>query len=188
MTLAETNGHGNGQTGWLVGQLPAVMGRDKVIAGFVRACEEIADTIRDQVSDLEYELDVSLATPEMLAYIASWLGVEIDSALGELPDQDLAEAQRRLVNAVSQALVWRGTRHGLESLLTALTDSRVEVSDSGGIFGANDKLPRADNLVIIELDHTGSLSRKQLETFIADELPVGVRYEIKVRSKGGRSK
>lgn len=178
-----SNGHG----GWLVRQLPAAMSRDQVIAGFVRACEEIADSVRDQVADLEYELDVTLATPEMLAYIASWLGVEIDAVLADAPGQEIAEAQRRLVDAVSKALVWRGTRRGLEALLTALTDGRADVRDSGGIFGAKDKIPPADDLVVIELDHTGPLSRQQIDTFIADELPVGVRFEVRVRSgKGGR--
>lgn len=179
----QANGHG----GWLIRQLPAAMGRDRVVAGFVRACEEIADSVRDQVADLEFELDVTLATPEMLAYIASWLGVEIDAALADAPGQEIADAQRRLVSAVSKALVWRGTRRGLEALLTALTDSRVDVRDSGGIFGANDKIPPADDLVVIELDHTGPLSQKQIETFVADELPVGVRFEVRVRSgKGGK--
>ncbi|MFD1051969.1 hypothetical protein ACFQ1S_43605, partial [Kibdelosporangium lantanae] len=69
----------NGHAGWLLEQLPAGMRRDRVIAGFVRAFEEIGDSVREQVTDIEYELDVNLASPEMLAYMASWIGVDIDS-------------------------------------------------------------------------------------------------------------
>jgi len=165
--------------GWLAAQLPPAMTRDDpVIAGFVRAFEEIADSVREQVDDLEYELDVNHASPEMLGYVASWLGVDIgvggDSA-----------AQRRLIRAVGQALVWRGTCRGVEALLEALTDSRVEVTDTGGVFGPTERIPPADDLVTIELDHTGAMSRQQLVAFLAEELPVGARVELRVHSGGG---
>jgi phage tail-like protein len=167
------------EDGWLLAQLPATMGRDEVIAGFVRAFEEIADSVREQITDIEYELDVKLASPEMLAYLASWLGVDVDrTATGS----DSA-AMRRLIRAVGQALVWRGTRRGLETLLEALTDGRADVLDSGGVFGVGDRLPPADDLVTVELDHTGSLTRQQILAFLAEELPVGVRVELRVRSE-----
>jgi phage tail-like protein len=173
----------SGQQGWLAAQLPAVMRRDPVIGGFVRAFEEIADSIREQISDIEYELDVDLASSEMLSYLGSWLGVEIDTAVGaSTEDPSLRDAQRRLIRAVGSALVWRGTRRGVETLLEALTDSRVEVTDSGGIFGPDRAIPPRDDLVIVELDDIGSLSRQQILAFLADELPVGVRVDLRIRS------
>lgn len=175
--------------GWLIDQLPAVMRRDPVIGGFVRAFEEIGDSIRAQVDDIEYELDVDLASPEMLSYLASWLGVEIDTAIVASDDVRLRDAQRRLIRAVGRTLVWRGTRRGTEGLLEALTDSRVDVSDSGGIFGAADSIPPADDVVVIEIDQLGSLTRQQVLAFLADEVPVGARVDLRVRSEssGGLS-
>jgi len=175
----------DGRHGWLIDQLPAVMRRDPVVAGFVRAFEEIGGSIRAQVSDVEYELDVDLASTEMLSYLASWLGVEIDTALVASDDPQLRNAQRRLIRAVGRALVWRGTRRGVETLLEALTDSRVDVSDSGGIFGAADRVPAASDVVRIDMDHLGSLTRQQILAFLADELPVGTRVELHVRSEQG---
>ncbi|CAM4236816.1 hypothetical protein KIPE111705_45900 [Kibdelosporangium persicum] len=169
--------------GWLVDQLPAAMRRDRVIAGFVRAFEEIGDSVREQVSDIEYELDVNLASPEMLAYMASWIGVDVDAAMLGSEDARLRDAQRRLIRAVGEALVWRGTSRGLELLLEALTDSRVDVIDSGGVFGPRDDVPQPSHVVTVELDHTGLLTKKQVMTFLAEELPIGVRVDLIVRSE-----
>lgn len=174
---------GNGHAGWLLDQLPATMRRDRVIAGFVRAFEEIGGSVREQVSDIEYELDVNLASPEMLVYLASWIGVDVDPALLGSDDPNVRAAQRRLIRAVGQALVWRGTSRGLEVLLEALTDSRVDVIDPGGVFGPGDDVPQASHVVTVELDHTGLLSKKQVMTFLAEELPIGVRVDLVVRSE-----
>jgi phage tail-like protein len=176
----------NGKAGWLVAQLPAAMGRDRVISGFVRAFEEIADSVRDQVADVEYELDVNLASPEMLTYLASWLGVAVDAAMAASDDPVVRDVQRRLIRAVGQALVWRGTRRGLETLLEALTDSRVDVLDSGGVFGPGEPIPAGGERVTIELDHTGLLTKQQILAFVADELPIGVKVDLWVRSEGGK--
>jgi phage tail-like protein len=168
---------------WLVGQLPQAMARDQVVVGFVAACGEVADSLRDRVTTVEHELDVNLARPEMLTYLASWLGVELDTISG-LDDPEARDAQRRLIRAVGQVIGWRGTRRGVETLLEALTGARTDVSDSGGIFGGDDAVPPADNTVRVSLTHTGGLSERQILAFLAGELPVGTRVELHVRSGG----
>src|SRR5947207_11495738 len=134
----------NTNNGWLLGQLPQAMARDRVIEGFVHACQEVADGLRHRVESVDHELDVDLAAPDMLTFVASWLGVPAGAVEG--PDRD---AQRRLIRAVGQVLGWRGTRRGVETLLEALTGGRVDVSDSGGIFGRDDPLPPANDVVRI---------------------------------------
>jgi phage tail-like protein len=173
----------NTHNGWLVGQLPQAMARDRVIEGFVHACQEVADGLRHRVESVEHELDVDLAAPEMLTFVASWLGVPAETIEG--PGRD---AQRRLIRAVGQVLGWRGTRRGVETLLEALTGGRVDVSDSGGIFGRDDPLPAADDVVRVSLAHTGGLSEHQILAFLADELPVGTRVELQVRAPKGRAR
>lgn len=155
------------------------MARDHVIAGFVRAFEEIADSVRAQVSDLEYELDVDLASPDMLTYLASWLGEDVEATLSG--EADVRDAQRRLIRAVGQALVWRGTRRGVETLLEALTGSRVDVRDSGGVFALGEPAPPVTPVVVVTLDHLGPLTQQQILAFLANELPVGVQVELRVR-------
>jgi phage tail-like protein len=174
--------------GWLLAQLPAELGRDEVVAGFVRAFEEIADSVRNQVDDIEHELDVDLASPEMLGYLASWVGLDIDVSRVASHDPGTRAAQRRMIKSVGQALVWRGTRRGVETLLEALTNSRADVFDAGGVFGPGERAPQMSDVVVVELDHTGLLTRAQVLAFLAEELPAGVRVDLRIRSErdGGR--
>lgn len=169
--------------GWLVNQLPQAMAKDRVVAAFVGGCEEVADGLRDRAGAIEHQLDVDLAAPEMLSYLASWLGAQLETT-GGAADADARAAQRRLIRAIGQVLGWRGTRRGVEILLEALTGSRVSVSDSGGVFGSGDRMPPADDVVRVELTHLGGLSERQILAFLSEELPVNARVELRVRGKG----
>ncbi|WP_031077816.1 hypothetical protein [Streptomyces sp. NRRL S-118] len=170
-------------SGWLLAQLPQVMVRDPLLAAFVLGCEETVDSVGHHLDDLEYMLDMELASPEMLAYLASWLGIELQ-ALTVADSEEGRAAQRRLIRAVGENLGRRGTAVGLETLLGALTGSRAEVSDSGGVFGPDDRIPAADNTVRVVLDHTGRLSERQIKAVIEEELPIGVGYTLTIRSGG----
>jgi hypothetical protein len=75
----------------------------------------------------------------------------------------------------------------VETLLEALTGGRVDVSDSGGVFGRDDPLSPADDVVRVSMAHTGGLSEQQILAFLADELPVGARVELHVRAAKGRA-
>jgi phage tail-like protein len=166
-------------SGWLVGQLPRVMAEDPVLRGFVAAIEEVAGTVRDRVDSVEHHVDTGLAAPEMLQFVAGWLGVELEPT-------DPPEYQRALVREVGRLLGWRGTRHGIESLLEAATGARVTVLDSGGVFGADEPVPPPDPSVVVQLDHTGHLSERQVRRFLEAELPLGARVELDIRFPGDR--
>jgi phage tail-like protein len=164
--------------GWLVDQLPRVMTEDLVLKGFVTALEEVASTVRDRVDSVEHHLDTGLAAPEMLQYLAGWLGVELEPT-------DPPEYQRALVREVGQLLGWRGTRHGVESLLEAATGARVTVRDNGGVYGDGDPVPPPDARVVVQLDHTGHLSERQVRRILEAELPLGAQMELDIRFPGG---
>jgi phage tail-like protein len=170
-------------SGWLLAQLPQSMVRDPVLAGFVLGCEETVDSVVRHLDDLEYKLDIELASPEMIAYLAGWLGIELQ-ALTPADSEEGRVAQRRLIRAVGENLGRRGTAIGLETLLAALTGGRAEVSDSGGIFGPDDPVPAPDPTVRVRLDHVGRLSERQIRAVIENELPIGVGYTLTVRGGG----
>ena len=165
-------------TGWLVGQLPRVMAEDLVLRGFVTALEEVAGSVRDRVDSVEHHLDTGLAAPEMLQFLARWLGVELEPT-------DPPEYQRSLVREVGRLLGWRGTRHGVESLLEAATGSRVTVLDNGGVYGNDEPVPAPDHKVVVQLDHTGHLSERQVRRILEAELPLGAQVELDIRFPGG---
>ncbi|BFU44283.1 phage tail protein [Krasilnikovia sp. MM14-A1004] len=161
-------------TGWLVNQLPRVMATDPVLRGFVSAFEEVADTVRDRIDSVEHQIDTGLASPEMLQYLGAWLGVELEPT-------DPAEYRRSMVREVGRLLGWRGTRFGVEALLEAATGARVTVIDAGGVYGRNDTVPPANPVVVVQMDHTGHLTERQVLGFLQSELPLGARVQLDVR-------
>jgi phage tail-like protein len=161
-------------TGWLAAQLPRAMAADPVVLGFVSAFEEVADSVRERVDALEHQVDIGLATPEMLHFLASWLGLQLEPT-------DPSGYQRALVREVGRLLGWRGTRYGIEGILESATGSRVTVSDGGGVYGQHDQVPPPDPVVTVRLDHTGHLSERQVIRFLETELPLGARVKLEVR-------
>jgi phage tail-like protein len=164
--------------GWLVAQLPRAMAADPVLRGMVSAFEEVADTVKSRLDSIEHQVDAGLAAPEMLQFLASWLGLVLEPT-------EPAPQRRALVRQVGRLLGWRGTRHGVEGLLEAATGVRVTVIDGGGIFGVHDDIPPPDPVVRVQLDHTGHLTEGQVRRFLEAEVPVGARVELDVRYPAG---
>jgi len=150
------------------------MAADPVLRGFVTAFQDVADTVRERIDSIEHQVDAGLATPEMLEFVASWLGVELEPT-------DPLEYRRMLVAAVGRLLGWRGTRYGVEALLSAATGARVTVTDGGGVYGHNDEIPPPDPVVLVRLNHTGHLNERQVLGFLQGELPLGARIQLDVQ-------
>jgi phage tail-like protein len=161
-------------SGWLLHQLPPVLAQDRVLGGLVLALEQIADSVRERIDGVEHQLDVDLASPEMLAYVAAWLGVTLEPS-------ETGERQRAIVRAAGETVRWRGTRYGVERMLEAATGSRVVVRDGGGVHRAAERLGPADPVVVVQLDSTGGLTEQQVRTLLESELPVGALLELEVR-------
>lgn len=153
-------------TGWLVQQLPRVMGEDPVIRGFVSALEEVSDTVTARVDGIQDQFDVDLAPPEMLRYLASWLGVHLEPT-------DSAAYQRSLIRAVGRFLGWRGTRVGVQGLLEAATGCTVAVRDSGGVFLEHEDVPAHRAEIEITVEGATQLTGRQVRRLLEDELPLG---------------
>jgi len=159
---------------WLVEQLPRTMATDPVLRDLVTAFEQVADTVRERIDSIEHQVDTGLASPEMLQYLGMWLGVELEPT-------DPPEYRRSLVREVGRLLGWRGTRYGVESLLEAATGARVTVTDTGGVYGHRDAIPPVDAVVVVQMDHTGHLTERQVLGFLQSELPLGARVRLDVR-------
>jgi len=159
---------------WLVDQLPRTMSQDPVLRDFVTAFEQVADTVRERIDSVEHQVDTGLASPEMLQFLGSWLGVELEPT-------DPAEYRRSMVREVGRLLGWRGTRYGVEALLEAATGARVTVIDGGGVYGHRDTVPPENPVVVVQMDHTGHLTERQVLGFLHSELPLGAQVRLDVR-------
>lgn len=169
-------------TGWLLRQLPRVMADDEVIAAFVLGFEEVADTVRDRIDAVEHCLDPGLAPPAMLAYLAAWLGLQLDPVA---PDAAAArEAQRELMRVAGKTLPVRGTAEALIRLLVALTGDRsVTVEEVGGVYFSAADVPAHNPEVTVRVRDPGGLSPAQLRAFLHDELPVNAVLRLYVNGR-----
>lgn len=160
------------QRGWLVDQLPRVMAEDHFVRRFVGIFEEIADSTRQRIDDLEPYFDIGLAPPEMVRWMASWVGSAIDPDIPE-------SRQRSLAVSAGPLLPWRGTRRGLTSLVAALTRSDVEVTDTGGVFRRGE-VPDEPPRVSIKVSTAGDIDPQQLLEIVSDEIPANAVVNLRV--------
>jgi phage tail-like protein len=159
-------------SGWLVEQLPRCLATDPFVPRLVGVTEELADSVRSRIDGIEHFLDVELAPPEVLRWLGSWLGLMVEPSLPE-------DRQRQLVRVAGRELGWRGTRRGLERLVSALTGGPVRVSDGGGAFAAGEA-PAGGGPVVVQVEAAGGVDERGLLAFIEAELPVGAVVELRV--------
>ena len=113
--------------GWLLAQLPRAMNANPLVEAFVDAAERIGDSIRAELDGLEYQLDPDLASPEMLAYLAGWLGFR---SIGSMTrPSSAAAAGARPAPRVS------GTKRAVAELLAELTGGPVRSPTAAGCGG-----------------------------------------------------
>jgi phage tail-like protein len=167
--------------GWLVSQLPGVLGQNALAAAFAGAAEGVGNSLRQQADAIEHQLDPDLASPAMLTFLASWLGFPLD----RFDDPDF---HRPLLRTVGRLHRLRGTKAALTELLMVLTGGPVTVSEAGGVFGPGVATPAYDPVVRVQLSQAGPLGQERVLAIIRRELPIGVRLELMPIGGGDGSK
>jgi phage tail-like protein len=156
---------------WLVSQLPMGMLDDGFFVRFVSLFEDVATSYLEGADNIPNVVDVDVAPPELVRWLASWIGtVQIDSSLDEA-------LQRRLVKTASDILAWRGTRRGLEQFLAVVTGGEVQVEESGTI-GREGTLGDRPPFVRMRVASIGWLPDSDFVALVRDEIPAHVTYEL----------
>ena len=161
---------------WLLGQLPMGMLDDGFFTRFVSLFQEVATTLLEGADNISNVVDPTVAPPEMVRWLGSWIGMHsVDASLPE-------ELQRLLVRESSRSLAWRGTRAGLERYLGAITGAPVRVAETGGIHREGESGSPAP-WVRVTVASTGWMSEEDFVTLVADEIPANAALEVHL---GGR--
>ena len=157
---------------WLTHQLPVGMAEDDFLFRFVSIFQRVADTMIHQVDTLPHMVDPTVAPPEMVRAMASWIGINwVDSSLDD-------RLQREIVLEYAQIIRWRGTKRGLRRLLRLLSGgAEVSVLDSGGVFPEGEA-PAAPPHVRLEMGSAGWNSIDDLVRIIRHELPATVTFDL----------
>ncbi len=160
---------------WMLAQLPMGMLDDELFVRFVSMFQEVATSLVEGADNIPNVVDPTVAPVPALSWLASWLGITwIEPSLP-------ADVQRRLVRECGKALAWRGTRHGLEVLLRAVTGGEVVVEESGGVRHGTDPVAHAPAPAVrVGVQSTGWMSDDDFVALVTDEVPANVRCEIAV--------
>jgi phage tail-like protein len=156
---------------WMLNQLPVGLLESDFFVRFVSIFQELGSSLLDNADNADNLLDVTVAPPEMVRWLGSWIGVEsVDPSLPE-------ELQRLIVAGSARSLRWRGTRHGIEQFLRMTTGGECEVADGGGVWEAGDA-PSDVAWVRMSVESTGWLAEQDFVALLRDELPAHVRAQL----------
>jgi phage tail-like protein len=156
---------------WMVGQLPMGMTEDDFFVRFVSLFEHVATSLLEGADNITNVVDVSVAPPEIVRWLGSWIGTPpIDSSLPE-------ELQRLIVRRAGENLAWRGTQIGLDRFLHVITGAAAEIEDSGRITREGQS-GGAPPFVRVRVPSIGWLTDHEFLALVRDEIPASVAYEV----------
>lgn len=127
----------------------------------VKALEEVLDPAVAQLDMIDAYLDPDVAPPEVLDMIMAWLGLPSSRTFS-------VEVRRSLVHAARDLRRERGTRTGIERLVTlAFPAYKLSVTDSGGTTiasGASSASSDESRRPVVTIASSGPLDEKQQDT------------------------
>ena len=153
--------------------LPAIYSADDFMGRFLMIFESILSPIDRTVGNLHYYFDAQMAPPELLPWLASWLGLVLDERWPE-------EQRRALILAAVELYQWRGTRRGLSEFLRLYTGLTPEIIEHGvGRRGATE----ADAFrftVRLRVTDPAVVDRAVIEAVIEAEKPAHTGYSLEI--------
>lgn len=153
--------------------LPALYSTDDFMGRFLLIFESILGPIERTVDNLYYYFDARLTPPEVLPWLASWLGLVLD--------ERWPEARRReLIRAAVELYQWRGTRRGLTEFLRLYTGITPEIVETG-VGRKTVTEDEAFRLVVrLRVPNPAALDRAAIEAIIDAEKPAHVGYTLEI--------
>ena len=153
--------------------LPPLYSSDDFLGRFLLIFESILSPLERTVGNLHYYLDAQMAPPEMLPWLASWLGLVLD--------ERWPEAQRRaLILAAVDLYNWRGTRRGLSEFLRLYTGLTPEIIEAGA---GGRRVTEADAFrftVRVRVPDPALADRAMIQSIIDAEKPAHAGYTLEI--------
>jgi phage tail-like protein len=153
--------------------LPPIYSDDDFMGRFLLIFETILSPIERTVGNLHYYFDAEMTPPELLPWLASWLGLALDE---RWPD----DQRRALILAAVELYQWRGTRRGLSEFLRLYTGLTPEIVELGvGRRGAT----AADAFrftVRLKVPDPSKVDRAVVEAIIEAEKPAHTGYSLEI--------
>ncbi|MEX0761907.1 MAG: phage tail protein [Dehalococcoidia bacterium] len=165
---------------WLVDQLPRAMAEDPFLRRYMSIFQHLGNSLREQVDGVGMYLDIDLAPPEFVRWMGTWMGLVVEHDISDPAERD--RRSRELVRTSGILFLQRGTKAGLEGLLTSLTGAAARVSDTGGVFRTG-QAPLVRRHITVEVDDAGGIDEQSLLMLVRDEIPVDATFELQIGSR-----
>lgn len=176
------------RNGFMRRGLPAIYQSGDLTMRFVGGLEAVLDPVVAILDSLDHHFDPDLAPPDLLEFLAAWLGVELDESWPE-------ERRRELVRRAGELHRKRGTRAGLELALSiAFPELPLRVEDTGGVTWTREPAPAAPPAAggdaapgfVVYCDTPISEPTPALLARTIERLrPADVTYRLRIRTPGG---
>lgn len=169
-------------------RLPGVLQDDDLFVRFVSAFDDAYAPVYATLDSLASYFDPALAPEDFLAWLATWVGVELDDAWS-------VADRRRIIADAARLHRQRGTAPGIRAALQqALGAAEVTVEDTGsctwsqkpGVDPGHGDPPAVT--VTITVADPQEIDPRRVEALLEDVCPahVGRSYSV-VRAGGGKS-
>jgi phage tail-like protein len=165
--------------------LPSPYQGDEFLGRFLRIFEDVLGPIELTVDEIASYFDPLLTPEELLPWLASWVGVELD-------ERWPVARRRALVARAAELYRWRGTRRGLREHLRIYTgyDPLIVENFSGmrlgqdAALGRNTRLGQPSDhwLAITVLANEDEVDEATLRRIIEAEKPAHVGYAIEIQA------
>lgn len=168
-------------------RLPGVLQDDDLMVRFVTAFDDSYAPVYATLDSLAAYFDPQLAPEDFLAWLAIWVGVELDDAWSTAD-------RRRIIADAARLHRQRGTAQGIEGALEqGLGAAEVTVADSGACTWS--QKPGADPegsgppsvTVTVAVTDPDDVDVRRVEALLEDVCPAHVaRHYSVVRAGGGK--
>jgi phage tail-like protein len=159
--------------------LPGIYQDDQFAQRLTAAFDEIAAPIYATLDCIDAYFDPWTTPPDMLEWLAGWVGVEFDEMLP-------LERRRLLTSEIVSLYRVRGTALGLAQYLAIVTGVEVEIEESGGATwsstpgGASVGEPQPRLLVRLITDDPDSVDLNRVNLLVRDNKPAHVPHSVEV--------
>jgi phage tail-like protein len=102
--------------------LPALYHDDDFMARFLMLFESFWKPIESQIDSVSLYFDPQMTTPDMLPWLASWIGLMLDESWPE-------ERRRQLLGSAASLYRKRGTKEGLRQYLEIYTGEKPTITE-----------------------------------------------------------
>jgi phage tail-like protein len=166
--------------------LPAIYQKDPFLGRFLLIFESILGPIEQTIDQIAAYLDPRLTPAELLPWLSSWVGLELD-------ENWPLDRQRALVGATVMLYRWRGTRRALRDHLAIYTGREpLIVENFDGLrlgqdarLGVNTALGVArPHTLAVTIDGREDVDEQVLRRIIELEKPPHTGYTLSIRAPG----